>query len=259
MGEEEKKEKEELIKKAAQDIVNARRIIALTGAGISVESGIAPFRGKGGLWEKYDPEEYAHISTFKSNPEKSWTLLKEMFEVIKEAKPNLGHLSLAKLEKLGKLRCIITQNVDGLHQEAGNTNVIEFHGNNRWMVCLDCSKKYKISEYEVKEIPPRCECGGLLKPEVVFFGESISFDALRKSQEEAMSCDVMLAVGTSAVVQPAASIPGIAKRADATIIEINPEATPLTGVVSDYIIEGKGGEVLPRVVEEVEKIMERRK
>jgi NAD-dependent deacetylase len=246
---------EELIKKAARDIVSARKVVALTGAGISVESGIAPFRGKGGLWEKYDPEEYANISTFRKNPQKSWTMLKGMLEVIKRAKPNAGHLSLAKLEKLGKLHCIITQNVDGLHQEAGNTDVIEFHGNNRWFVCLGCGKRYKVTEYEVREIPPKCECGGLLKPDAVFFGEPIPPDALRRSQEESTSCDVMLAIGTSAVVYPAASMPSIAKRAGATVIEINPEPTSLTGIVSDYIVEGKAGEVLPPIVEEVEKIL----
>lgn len=245
---------EEVIKRAAHDITKAKRIIAFTGAGISVESEIAPFRGKGGLWERYNPEEYAHISTFRNNPEKSWIMLTEMLTFIKKAKPNPAHLALAELEKLGKLRCIITQNVDNLHQKAGSTSVIDFHGNTRWLVCLECDKKYKLDEVSLEEIPPRCECSAVLKPDAVFFGEPISMDALRKSQEEASKCDLMLVIGTSAVIQPAASLPAIAKRAGATVIEINPEPTPITGIVSDYLIEGKAGEVLPRIVEAVEKI-----
>ncbi len=243
---------EETIKRAARDIAKAKRVIAFTGAGISVESEIAPFRGKGGLWERYNPEEYAHISTFRNNPEKSWQMLAEMLEHIKKAKPNPAHLALAELEKMRKLRCIITQNVDNLHQKAGNTSVIDFHGNARWLVCLECDRKYKLDDLE--EIPPRCECRALLKPDVVFFGEPIPIDALRRSQEEAGKCDLMLVIGTSAVIQPAASLPIIAKRAGATVIEINLEPTPITGIVSDYLIEGKAGEVLPRVVEAVKKV-----
>lgn len=247
---------ENLIKRAAKDVAKAKKVVALTGAGISVESGIAPFRGKGGLWEKFNPEEYAHINAFRRHPEKVWSvLLKDMFEVIKNAQPNPAHLALARLEKLGKLHCVITQNVDGLHQKAGNTDVIEFHGTLAWLVCLDCGKRFKTEEYKVKEMPPRCECGGVLKPDAVFFGEPIPVEALRRSQHEARTCDVMLVIGTSAVVYPAASIPSIAKNAGATIIEINPEATPLTGVVSDYIIEGNAGEVLPKIVDEVEKLL----
>ncbi|HEX59487.1 MAG TPA: NAD-dependent deacylase [Methanomicrobia archaeon] len=247
---------EDLVKRAARDIVKAKKVIALTGAGISVESGIPPFRGKGGLWEKFDPEEYAHISAFRRHPEKVWSvLLKDMFDVIKSAKPNPAHLALARLEKLGKLHCVITQNVDGLHQKAGNTDVIEFHGTLEWLVCLDCGKRFKTEEYEPKEMPPRCECGGVLKPDAVFFGEPIPVEALRRAQHEARTCDVMLVIGTSAVVYPAASLPSIAKNAGATVIEINAEATPLTGIISDYIIEGKAGEILPKIVDEVERLL----
>ena len=144
--------------------------------------------------------------------------------------------------------------MDNLHQKAGSTSVIDFHGNTRWLVCLECDKKYKLDEVSLEEIPPRCECSAVLKPDAVFFGEPIPMDALRKSQEEASKCDLMLVIGTSAVIQPAASLPAIAKRAGATVIEINPEPTPITGIVSDYLIEGKAGEVLPRIVEAVEKI-----
>ncbi|MHC1566799.1 MAG: SIR2 family NAD-dependent protein deacylase [Candidatus Syntropharchaeia archaeon] len=244
---------EDLIKKVAREIVDAERIVALTGAGISVESGIAPFRGKGGLWEKYDPEEYAHIVTFRKNPERSWIMLKEMLDVILAAKPNPAHKSLARLEEIGKLRCIITQNVDSLHQEAGSKDVIEFHGNNRWLVCMECRKKYRADK-PVEEIPPRCECGGVLKPDAVFFGEPIPVDALYRSQEESEKCDVMLVIGTSGVVQPAASMPSIAKRSGARIVEINPEPTMITPI-ADYFLQGSAAKILPRIVEEVETLL----
>jgi NAD-dependent deacetylase len=250
---------DENIKRAAKDIIEAgeKKVVALTGAGMSVESGIPPFRGKGGLWEKFDPEEYAHIATFKRDPARSWNMLKDLLEIITRSEPNPGHLGLAELEKMGYLSCIITQNVDGLHQRAGNQEVVEFHGNNRWLVCLDCGKRYEISAiFPLKEIPPKCaECGGnKLKPDAVFFGEMIPPKALFRSEKEASSCKVMLAIGTSAVVYPAASMPEIAKQYGAKIIEINPERTPLTSRVSNYIIEGAAAKVMPQIVEEVRRL-----
>jgi NAD-dependent deacetylase len=247
---------EELIERAANDILKAKKVVALTGAGMSVESGIPPFRGKGGIWEKYDPEEYANISTFMRNPGKSWILLKEMLKEIKKAKPNPGHLGLAELERMGHLDCIITQNVDGLHHVAGNTDVIEFHGNNRLLVCLDCGKKYSVDEISLDEIPPQCtNCGGnRVKPDAVFFGEPIPIDALQRSYEESKRCQVMLVIGTSAVVYPAASMPEVAKRSGATVIEINPERTSFTHTISDYLIKGKAGEVMPLIVDAVKAL-----
>ena len=130
---------DKLIQRAAKDILNSKRTIAFTGAGISVESGIPDFRGAQGLWQKYDPEEYAHIHTFHSDPDRVWLMLKEMFSLIMEAKPNPAHLGLAELERMGYLSSVITQNVDGLHQAAGSRNVIEFHGTHRTLSCLKCS------------------------------------------------------------------------------------------------------------------------
>lgn len=246
---------EHLIDRAARDIMASKRTIALTGAGISVESGISPFRGKGGLWEKYDPEEYASISSFMKDPARSWTLLAGMLDVIKSARPNPGHLGLAELERMGMLKCIITQNVDGLHQLAGNTDVIEFHGNNRWLVCLDCGKRYPIEWVSPKEIPPRCECGSIkVKPDAVFFGEPIPPEALHRSYSESQNCDLMLVIGTSAVVYPAASMPQVAKRARAKIIEINPEATPFTTSISDYLIQGTAADIIPRIVARIKAL-----
>ena len=242
---------DELITRAASDIVKGKKVVALTGAGMSVESGIAPFRGKGGIWEKYDPVEYAYIDVLRTDPGKTWILLSEMQKEILKSKPNPGHLSLAELERLGFLSSIITQNVDGLHHEAGNKNVIEFHGNHRQAYCMECRKQIKSEEISLETLPPRCDCGGVVRPDVVFFGEAIPPEALTKSNQETRSCKVMLVIGTSAEVQPAASLPDIAKSSGATIIEINIEETGFTDYTSDYFIKGKAGEILPKIVNKV--------
>ena len=239
----------ELITRAARDIAKAKKVVALTGAGMSVESGIAPFRGKGGIWEKYDPVEYAYIDTMRTNPGKCWILLSEMQKEILKAKPNPGHMSLAELEKLGFLSSVITQNVDGLHHEAGNQNVIEFHGNHREAYCMECAMRIKAEEISLETLPPRCDCGGVLRPDVVFFGEAIPYYALTKSNEDARTCNVLLVIGTSAEVQPAASLPGVARTSGATVIEINIEATSFTNHTSTYFIKGKSGEILPKIVD----------
>ena len=247
---------DDLIKKAAQDLADAKMATALTGAGISVESGIPPFRGKGGLWEKYDPMEVAHIDAFLQNPTKVWNLLfKDMKEVLDKAEPNDSHKGLAKLEKFGILKTIITQNVDGLHQMAGNTDVIEFHGNMAWQKCMDCHKRYETHSIDISQIPPRCSCDGILRPEAVLFGEMIPQDALWRSKQVAKDCDVMLVIGTSAIVHPAAEMPVIAKESGAKVIEINPERTLFTGSISDYLISGTAGDVMNRIIADLEKML----
>ena len=246
---------QDIIKRAAGDIAESKYAVALTGAGISVESGIPPFRGKGGLWEKIDPMEFAHIDSFLNDPKKVWdVLIKEMKGVIDAAKPNDAHAGLAALEKLGKLKTIITQNVDGLHQMAGNTDVIEFHGNFAWQRCMACNSRIETTKIDLSEIPPHCKCGGIYRPDCVFFGEMIPPDYLRRSQQAASVCDLMLVVGTSATVQPAAFMPSIAKQNGAKIIEINTERTPLTGQISDYLVKGRGGEVMNGILAELENI-----
>ena len=247
---------DDLIKRAAQDLSEANMVTALTGAGISVESGIPPFRGKGGLWEKYDPMEVAHIDSFLENPTKAWNLLfKDMKEVLDKAKPNDSHKGLAKLEELGILKTIITQNVDGLHQMAGNTDVIEFHGNMAWQKCMDCHKRYETHDIDINQIPPRCSCDGILRPEAVLFGEMIPQEALWRSRQVAQDCDVMLVIGTSAIVQPAALMPIVAKDSGAKVIEINPERTLLTDDISDYLISGTAGDVMNRIIADLEKLL----
>ncbi len=246
---------DDLIKQAAEDLAAAGKVTALTGAGISIESGIPPFRGKGGLWERFDPMEIASIDAFMRDPARVWNILvKEMKKIVDIAVPNDGHKGLAKLEEMGKLKTVITQNIDGLHQSAGNTDVIEFHGTFAWQRCMDCSRKYETRKVDISEIPPRCTCGGILRPDAVFFGEMIPPDALQRSRQIASDCDLMLVVGTSAVVQPAALMPVIAKESGAKVVEINPERTPLTDEISDYLIPGGAGDVMNRIVAELEKI-----
>lgn len=246
----------ELIKRAVDDIVAANHIVALTGAGISVESGIPPFRGKGGLWEKIDPMEFAHIDSFLRDPARVWDILiREMKGIIDTAKPNDAHTALHRMEKLGKLHSVITQNVDGLHQSAGSGDVIEFHGTFARQFCMECGKNYETSMIRLVEIPPRCECSGILRPDCVFFGEAIPENELARSQIEASQCDLMLVIGTSAIVQPAAFMPVIARENGAKIIEVNPEPTPLTHRISDYLIEGGAGIIMKQIADGLEEAL----
>ncbi len=243
---------QELIKRAADDLLKSKKTIAFTGAGISVESGIPDFRGAQGLWQKYDPEEYAHIQAFYSNPDKVWRMLKDMFELIMTAKPNPAHTGLAELERMGYLSSVVTQNVDGLHQAAGSRNVIEFHGSHRTLSCLKCSQKVDGTCLTLSDLPARCpRCASLLKPDVVFFGEPIPWDVQVNSLKESKTCTAVLVIGTSAVVYPAASIPLMAKEGGATVIEINVEPTPLTDRISDYLICGSAGKIVPAIVQEL--------
>jgi NAD-dependent deacetylase len=236
---------------AERIVQGGKRNSALTGAGISVESGVMPFRGKGGLWEKVDPMEVAHIDAFRRDPSRYWTFRGPFIRDLKTIKPNEGHTTLAKMEEKELLGAVITQNIDGLHQLAGSRKVVEFHGNVRTLSCVQCRRTVSSDEAPLEEIPPRCGCGGVLRPDVVMFGEAIPPSAILESERIAADCAVMLVVGTSGIVQPAASIPLIARRAGALIVEINPEATPLTDCVSDVFLQGKSGEVLPKLYEAI--------
>ena len=243
-----------LIEQAARHLAAADHVIALTGAGVSVESGIPPFRGKDGLWERIDPM-VAHIDTFKKDPKKVWEILVgEMKTVIDRARPNDAHRGLYRLEELGILKTIITQNVDGLHQQAGSSDVIEFHGSFAWQRCMDCDSRCETRDVDLTEMPPRCSCGGIYRPDCIFFGELIPPQDLWRSKQAANRCDIMLVVGTSAIIQPACLMPAAAKNAGARVIEINTASTPLTDRVSDYLIRGPAGTVLKRIVARVETI-----
>ena len=206
------------------------------------------------MWAKYDPMEYATIEAFRRNPEKVWTMLAEMIDVLRCARPAPAHESLAELDRMGVLRAVVTQNVDGLHQAAGSARVIEFHGNASELICLECGKRYAALDRVAAGIPPRCGCGAILKPDVVLFGEPIPWRAQEEADEEVGRCRVLLVIGTSAQVAPACELPRIAKRNGAVVIEINPEETPLTRTVTDLPIPGDAHLVLPRLVEVVRSL-----
>jgi len=241
------------IKKAARILIDSKLTLALTGAGISVESGIPDFRSPGGLWERYNPAEYGTIWAFRHDAAKVWKMIRETSELVERAQPNPAHLGLAQLQRLGLLHTIITQNIDSLHQKAGATRVIEYHGSSRTLSCLACGARYN-AEAKKDEFPPRCACAEILKPDVVFFGEAIPLEALRESQLLASSCNALLVIGTSAEVAPANTIPRTAKLAGARIIEINLKPTLLTSSFTDIFLQGKASSMMIRLVEEVQSL-----
>ncbi|MCS7279507.1 MAG: NAD-dependent deacylase [Thermodesulfobacteriaceae bacterium] len=240
---------EKLIREVAEEINKNKEVVAFTGAGISVESGIPAFRGSQGLWEKYDPEEYAYISVFLRNPAKVWKMLRDMFSIALQAKPNTAHLVLAEMEKKGYLKAIITQNVDGLHQEAGSQKVIELHGNGRFLVCLSCHNRVPFlrEHLEIEPYPVCQTCQKALKPDVVFFGEPLPEEALNSAYALAKSCKIFLIVGTSGVVYPAAQIPYYAKSKGATIVEVNLWESSYTYKLTDFFLKGKAGEIFDKL------------
>ena len=229
---------QEKIKKAARIICQSKRTLALTGAGISVESGIPDFRSPGGLWQRFNPIEYATIDAFRADPEKVWRMLQEMSVLLSSARPNPAHTGLGRLQKTGLLHTIITQNIDNLHQEGGATRVIEYHGNSKTLSCLWCNARYSSAELE-GQVPPKCGCGKILRPDVVFFGEPIPTRVLQDSFALASACNTLLVLGTSAEVTPANTIPQTAKMAGAKIIEINLTPTVLTRYLTDIFLQGK--------------------
>lgn len=255
---------EDLISKAADSLVNSNNAVALTGAGISTESGIPDFRSPGGLWERVDPGEFT-IDRFLQNPARFWRIHRDMKESgdfdLGSASPNPGHGALARLEESGILKCLITQNVDNLHQKAGSKEVVEFHGNLLRAACMKCRQKEPIENVEARlkeneQEPPRCAgCGGLVKPDAVFFGEAIPTDALAVSQTQSNKCDVLLVVGSSLQVFPAAQIPLNVKLKNppATVIEVNREPSAMHEQVADILILGSAGDILTKIVEAVDK------
>jgi len=239
---------------AAERILRSRYTVALTGAGISVESGIPDFRSPGGLWSKYDPMEFGHIESFRANPGHVWKMLLEMDDVLQHASPNPAHFALANLEKRGLLKQIITQNVDSLHQRAGSCNVIEFHGHNRTLRCERCGIRFSREKVSLAEIPPYCQCGSPLRPDFVFFGESIPPTAHEQAMAAAENCEVMLVIGTSATVMPAALLPSSAKRRGAFLLEINPGPTELSFRMSDLHIPEPAGKALPAIIAALDQL-----
>ncbi|UCB44778.1 MAG: NAD-dependent deacylase [Spirochaetota bacterium] len=243
---------EEAIRDAARLISAAKYLIAFTGAGISVESGIPPFRGEQGLWSIYDPEHF-EISYFISHPEECWATLKKIFyERFEKASPNEAHNVLSRLEKHGLLKAVITQNIDNLHRRAGSTNVVEYHGSSRELVCLECKKHYEVDPILINKPQMRCSCGGLLKPDFVFFGEEIPQKALQAVWCETAKTDLMLIIGTTGEIFPASQIPIEAKCSGAKLVEINVEPSNYSDGITDIYLEGKASEVLKDLEDNIE-------
>lgn len=234
---------------AARLLRGGSRIAALTGAGMSVESGVPPFRGAGGLWERFDAEEYAHVQTLRRAPEKAWTLFRVIDEAVRGSRPHDGHRALARLEEAGRLSALVTQNVDGLHQAAGSREVIEFHGSHASLSCFACGRPASLGSLPPAPAIPRCDCGGVLRPDVVLFGEMIPPEALERARAEVQACDLLLVVGTSATVYPAAALPGLALSEGARLLEVNPEPTPWSREPGTLLLRGTAEGVLPALVE----------
>ncbi len=237
---------DKLIKKAIETIKNSKNIVAFSGAGISVASGIPPFRGKNGLWSKYDPDMF-DINFFMNNPEKSWPLIKDIFySLILNAKPNPAHYALAKIN------CpVITQNIDGLHQRAGSKEVVEFHGTATTLTCIKCKTKFDLDSINLQssDIPICSKCKGILKPDFVFFKEPIPENAFKRAVELASLCDLMLIIGTTGEIMPASQIPYLAKNGKATIVEINIEPSNYTNDITDIFLQGRAENILPEIAE----------
>lgn len=227
----------------------ARKVVVLTGAGVSAESGVPTFRdAQTGLWARYDPTELATPQAFQHNPQLVWDWYAYRRQMTAAAQPNPAHFALAALEQRYPAFTLITQNVDGLHRRAGSRAVIELHGNIARVRCFDCAA-YAENWDEAGELPPRCtRCGGMLRPDVVWFGEMLPQQELGRAYAAARQAEVFLAVGTSAVVQPAASLPLLAQNADAYLIEVNPAATDLTPLV-DCWLNAPAGVALPALLQ----------
>jgi NAD-dependent deacetylase len=238
--------------RSLREAFRAGGIVAFTGAGVSAESGIPTYRGAGGFWTKYDPDKYASIDYFERDPSYYWSFFRDTrLELLRHPRPNPAHQALTELEKRGKLLAVITQNIDGLHQEAGSQRVIELHGSSRRFHCLECRKPYSLEEVErelLRNLPPRCsDCTGTLRPDIVFFGELLPPGAMDEAHRLAAQASLMLVIGSSLIVYPAAQVPMIARSCGARLAIINDEPTPMDDL-ADWVIEGKAGEIMPQLL-----------
>ncbi len=246
---------EQQAEKAADLIHKSKRLVVFTGAGVSTESGIPDFRSPGGIWSRYDPDDFT-IQKFVSSAESRrlhWHMLGKE-GLMADARPNQAHLAIAELERMGKLDCVITQNVDNLHQKAGNSpeKVFELHGNLRWAACLDCGKRYPLTEIvplirQDTGVPDCPDCKGMLKPAVVFFGEALPVRDLTEAGHRARNCDLMLVIGSTLVVYPAAYMPMYAREAGAKLVIVNLSETPMDSAAA-VLIRAKAGEAMSLVM-----------
>ena len=229
----------------SQNLINSQKIVFVTGAGISQESGIPTFRGKDGHWRKHDPMKLASIDAFFDDPHLVWEWYEDRRKNILMAKPNEGHFAIANMEKFRDVT-VLTQNIDGLHQRSGSTNVLELHGSIIRIKCTVCDFSGDIIE-DFESLPPKCECGNILRPDVVWFGEALSEEVWKNAIKEASACDVMIIAGTSLAVSPANTLPIYAKQNGATLIEVNPEKTVMSNDM-DLSIQTTSTNALPKML-----------
>jgi NAD-dependent deacetylase len=243
----------ETVRKAANALKGCKHLIAFTGAGVSVESGIPPFRGEGGIWTKYDSADL-ELDRFLADPGKAWHTIREIFyNFTAAAQPNDAHRVLAKWEADGFLKFLVTQNIDGLHSAAGSKKLAEFHGSCRDLVCLSCGKRVAATPEMLENLPPKCSCKGVYKPNFVFFGEGIPRDAYESSFSEAQKADACLVIGSTGAVYPAAQVPRIVKDHGGLIVEIDPNPTEFTSSITDIFIRSPAAEAMRALDAEIGK------
>lgn len=247
-----KKTLDQQLKKASEIIKKSKRTCFFSGAGLSVESGIPCFRGPKGIWNMIDPG-FIEINYFLNNPNESWKLIKKYFyDFLDDIKPNDAHKGITKLQNMGYIKTVITQNIDCLHQAAKNKNVYEYHGTLEYMVCMNCGLRVKSSNIQLDTLPPLCDkCRGLLKPDFVFFGEPIPFKAQDQADYEIKNSDCFIVTGTTGEVVPAGLIPMYAKRNGSKIIEINTEKSNYTDYITDVFLQGKATQIISALVKEL--------
>ena len=231
----------------AKRLTSNSYIVFLTGAGVSAESGVPTFRSVDGFWEKFKPEELAHFNSFIKNPALVQAWYQHRVEIVNNVKPNKGHMAMASMESKVATCVVITQNVDNLHQRAGSREVIELHGNILRNYCIDCGMQFDGGLCIENGETTLCTCGGLVRPDVVWFGEMLPANSFRMAEKHARKCDLFISVGTSGVVYPAAGLPGLAKSSGAFLVEVNTEVTDLSSLM-DVTFQGKSGEILPRLM-----------
>lgn len=248
------KRSDDLLFAAADVLREAENVVAFTGAGISVPSGIPDFRSPGGLWSKFDPWAVASLQALRTNPAGVWEFLLDAVTMFEAARPNPAHQALARLEDMGRLSGVITQNIDGMHQAAGSRNVVEYHGGCEYFYCMGCRREYApelARKLGPEDIPWKCECGGIIRPDIVFFGEGIPRRAVSRSDEMVRNADAVIIVGTSGEVVPACLIPGRIKNGGGAVVEVNIGRTGF-GDITDIRFDAPAERILPALAELVE-------
>ncbi len=236
----------------SEKLKSAKIVSVLTGAGVSAESGIPTFRDPGGIWEKFRPEQLANFEAFMSDPDFVWSWYQHRREIMRDVKPNAGHYALAEMENLFEEFNMATQNIDNLHNRAGSKRVTELHGNIERNYCIKCKRFYEEVDVKQKSVL-KCDCGGLIRPDVVWFGEALPYEALKHAESCAKNSDLFFTIGTSAEVYPAALLPLMARSAGAYVVEINTKPTAISYDV-DEVLEGKSGEILDGLVKHLKEL-----